>query len=200
MVLNRIGLLGGSFDPVHLAHIALARTALQALGLEQVQLLPAGEPWQRGPLQARPEQRCEMIRLAIANEPGLTLNTMEVDRDGSTYTVDTLRALPAGKRYAWILGADQLANFCSWREWQEIARLVDLAVAVRPGTPLAAPPDLQQYLTQQGRAIEQLPFAAMPVSASDIRQRLAQDLPVDDLLAEPVRRYIKTHRLYHDPA
>lgn len=200
MVLNRIGLLGGSFDPVHLAHIALARAALQALELEQVQLLPAGKPWQRAPLQARPEQRCEMIRLAIADEPDLALNTMEIDREGSTYTVDTVRALPADKRYAWILGADQLANFCTWREWQEIAGRVDLAVAVRPGTPLAAPPDLQQYLAQHGRAIEHLPFAAMPVSASDIRQRLAQDLPVDDLLAEPVRRYIKTHRLYHDPA
>jgi nicotinate-nucleotide adenylyltransferase len=196
--LNRIGLLGGSFDPVHLAHIALARTALQALGLDQVQLLPAGNPWQRGPLQAQPEQRCEMIRLAIAGEPGLALNTMEIDRGGSTYTVDTVRALPAEARYVWILGADQLVNFCTWREWQDIAGRVDLAVATRPGTPLAPPAELQRYLSQQGRTIEQLPFSEMPISASEIRQRLAQDLPVDDLLAEPVYQYVRNHHLYHD--
>jgi nicotinate-nucleotide adenylyltransferase len=196
--LNRIGLLGGSFDPVHLAHIALARTALQALGLSQVQLLPAGSPWQRGPLQALPEQRCEMIRLAIAGEPGLALNTMEIDRGGSTYTVDTVRALPAQARYVWILGADQLVNFCTWREWQDIAGRVDLAVATRPGTPLAPPAELQRYLSQQNRTIEQLPFSEMPISASEIRQRLAQDLPVDDLLAEPVYQYVRIHHLYHD--
>lgn len=196
--MNRIGLLGGSFDPVHLAHVALARTALQALQLSQVQLIPAGSPWQRAPLQARPEQRCAMIRLAIADQPGLALNTIEVDRDGPTYTIDTVRTLPADTRYVWLLGADQLVNFCTWRDWQEIAERVDLAVANRPGTPLAPPPALEHLLRQRGRQLEELPFSDMPISASAIRQRLAQDLPVDDLLAEPVYQYARAHHLYHD--
>ncbi|ARP88600.1 nicotinate (nicotinamide) nucleotide adenylyltransferase [Bordetella genomosp. 9] len=196
--MKRIGLLGGSFDPIHVAHLALARTALHALDLQRVELIPAASPWQRGPLRATPAQRCEMIRLAIAGEPGLVLNTTEIDRGGPTYTIETIRALPADRRYVWLLGTDQLANFCSWREWQGIADRVDLAVATRPGAPSTPPAELAQRLAAQGRQVETLPFAEMPVSASAIRDRLAHDLPVDGLLAEPVSRYIRAHRLYHD--
>jgi nicotinate-nucleotide adenylyltransferase len=198
--LKRIGLLGGSFDPIHIAHLTLARTALRALDLAQVQLIPAHSPWQRGPLQAGPVQRCDMIRLAIADEPELVLNTVEIDRGGPTYTIDTLRSLQGDHRYVWLLGTDQLSNFCTWREWQAIADTVDLAVATRPGTPLAPPSELARHLAAQQRQIETLPFAEMPVSASAIRDRLAHGLPVDDLLPEPVRQYIRAHHLYHDPA
>ncbi|CAM3455464.1 nicotinate-nucleotide adenylyltransferase [Bordetella flabilis] len=198
MALKRIGLLGGSFDPIHVAHVALARTALHALGLDEVQLIPAASPWQRGPLRATPAQRCEMIRLAIAQVPGLALNTIEIDRGGPTYTVDTIRSLPADRRYVWLLGTDQLANFCTWREWQAIADAVDLAVATRPGTPLVPPAELAAHLAAGQRRIETLPFAEMAVSASDIRERVAHDLPVDGLVAEPVRLYIGAHHLYHD--
>jgi nicotinate-nucleotide adenylyltransferase len=194
--LNRVGLLGGSFDPVHVAHIALARAALRELGLARVELIPAAAPWQRGPLRATPEQRCDMIRLAIAGEPHIVLNTSEIDRGGPTYTVDTVRTLPAAQRYVWLLGADQLANFCTWRDWQTIADRVDLAVATRPGTPLTPPAELERHLTARQRRVEILPFAEMPVSASAIRDQLAHDLPVTDLLAEPVYQYIRTHHLY----
>jgi nicotinate-nucleotide adenylyltransferase len=197
LALKRIGLLGGSFDPIHVAHTALARTALRALDLEQVQLIPAATPWQREPLRATPAQRCDMIRLAISNQPGLVLNTAEIDRGGPTYTIDTLRVLPTDRRYIWLLGTDQLVNFCTWREWQAIADQVDLAVATRPGTPLQTPAALAQHLAARNRQVETLPFAEMFVSASDIRDRLAHDLPVDGLLAEPVYRYIQAHRLYH---
>jgi len=196
--LKKIGLLGGSFDPVHLAHLALARSARDGLHLDQVQLLPAGQPWQRSPLQASPQQRCDMIRLAIAGTPGIALNTMEVERHGPTYTVETLRALPQDAAYVWLLGADQLANFCTWQAWEDIIALVDLAVATRPGSSLTPPPPLAAALGQAGRQLQQLPFSDMPVSASEIRRRLAQDLPVDDLLPQPVIDYIRTHHLYHD--
>lgn len=145
----RIGLLGGSFDPIHLAHLALARTALHELHLTQVQFIPAANPWQRKPLNAAPEHRLRMIELAIQDEPGMAVNPIEIQRGGATYTVDTLRALPAGARYVWILGADQLINFCTWHEWREIAARVDLAVATRPGTPLAPPAELIQWLAGQ---------------------------------------------------
>jgi len=145
----RIGLLGGSFDPVHLAHLALARTALHELNLTEVQLIPAANPWQRAALNATPVHRLRMIELAIADQTGLVVNPIEINRGGATYTIDTLRALPPGPRYIWILGADQLANFCTWHGWQDIVTRVDLAVAVRPGTPLAPPDELVQWLDAQ---------------------------------------------------
>jgi len=194
--LKRIGLLGGSFDPVHLAHIALAQNALQSLGLAEVQLIPAANPWQRAALHATAEQRRDMLQLAIAGHAGLVVNPTEIERGGATYTIDTLRALPQDARYVWLLGTDQLANFCTWRNWQDIASLVDLAVATRPGTELSAPPALAAHLLSQGRKLQELPFTPMPVSASEIRRRLAQGESTDGMLAAPVAAYIAAHHLY----
>ncbi|MCV6904153.1 MAG: nicotinate (nicotinamide) nucleotide adenylyltransferase, partial [Achromobacter xylosoxidans] len=188
--MKRIGLLGGSFDPVHVAHVALAENALRALDLAQVQLIPAANPWQRAALHATAEQRRAMLELAIAGRDGLAVNPIELERGGATYTIDTLRALPADARYVWLLGADQLANFCTWQSWRDIASLVDLAVATRPGTPLTPPAELADWLRGQGRELEELPFAPMPVSASQIRERLARGEPTDGLLAPPVAAYI----------
>lgn len=194
--MKRIGLLGGSFDPVHVAHIALARSALQALGLAEVQLIPAANPWQRAALHATAQQRRDMLELAIDGHPGLAVNPIEIDRGGATYTIDTLRALPQDARYVWLLGADQLANFCTWRDWQDIARQVDLAVATRPGTALSAPPALAEHLRSLGRDLQELPFSPMPVSASQIRQRLAQGESTEGLLDPAVTAYIAAHNLY----
>ena len=194
---RHIGLLGGSFDPVHIAHIALARTALQALALDGVELLPAADPWQRPPLAASGQQRLDMLRLAIADEPGLSVNPIEIERGGPTYTVDTLRALPKQNRYTWLLGADQLSNFCTWRDWQEIVALVDLAVAARPGSPVVAAPALQARLDELGRTLQQLPFTPVPISASDIRQRLARGESIAGLVPDAAISYIQTHRLYY---
>lgn len=194
--MKRIGLLGGSFDPVHVAHIALAQNALQALGLAQVQLIPAANPWQRQALNATGDQRHDMLELAVAGHPGLAVNPIEIQRGGATYTIDTLRALPQDARYVWLLGADQLANFCTWRDWKEIARLVDLAVAMRPGTALSAPAELADWLRIHGRDLLELPFPPMPVSASDIRRRLAHGESTDGLLDAPVAAYIAAHKLY----
>ncbi len=194
--MKRIGLLGGSFDPVHVAHIALARSALQALDLAEVQLIPAANPWQRAALHATAQQRRDMLELAIDGHPGLAVNPIEIDRGGATYTIDTLRALPRDARYVWLLGADQLANFCTWRDWQDIARQVDLAVATRPGTALSAPPALAEHLRSLGRDLQELPFSPMPVSASQIRQRLAQGESTEGLLDPAVTAYIAAHHLY----
>ena len=194
--MKRIGLLGGSFDPVHVAHLALARAALRDLHLQQVQFIPAANPWQRAPLQAAPEHRLRMIELAIDGQPGLAANPIELDRGGATYTIDTLLALPDGPRYVWLLGTDQLANFCTWRQWQDIAARVELAVATRPGTPLAPPPELAAWLAAHGQGLAELPFAPMAVSASDIRARLARGDSTEGLLAPPVAQYIAQHGLY----
>ncbi len=194
--MKRIGLLGGSFDPVHVAHIALAQNALQSLGLAEVQLIPAANPWQRAALNATGEHRRAMLELSIAGHPGLAVNPIEIERGGATYTLDTLRALPQDARYVWLLGADQLANFCTWRGWRDISSLVDLAVATRPGTALSAPPELAQWLKEQGRDLQELPFPPMSVSASEIRRRLAQGESTDGLLDASVAAYIAAHKLY----
>lgn len=195
-VTRQIGLLGGSFDPVHLAHIALADTALRELSLDEVQLIPAADPWQRAPLQATPAQRQHMLTLAIQGHPGLSLNPIELQRGGPSYTIDTLQALPDEADYYWLLGSDQLNNFCSWHRWQDIAGLVRLVVAGRPDTPLQPPAALQAHLDKLGRPLLHLPFTPMPVSATAIRQALQQGSPVDTWLDNAVLEYIRHEGLY----
>jgi len=203
---QRIGLLGGSFDPVHIAHVALAQTARHALSLNAVQLIPAAAPWQRAPLTATPQQRLDMLALALDGIAGLSVNPIELHRGGPSYTIDTVRALTHSNpacHYTWILGADQLQNFCTWRDWQQIIEYVDLAVASRPGLTIAAPPALQNQLDTQGRTLHRLPFAERPISASAIRQQLATGLTTATsltALAPAVLAYIQTHRLYQSPS
>ena len=198
MALNAVGLLGGSFDPVHLAHVALAKAALAELALDQVQLIPAGEPWQRGALVASAQHRLAMLELAIEGEPAMHANAVEIEREGKTYTLDTVRNLPAGPEYVWIIGADQLENFHTWQGWREIAGLVRLAVAQRPGANAAASSELHAHLAELGRPLLQIPFSPMPISASDIRQRLAQGASTEGMLDREVARYIERHELYRD--
>lgn len=196
MALKTIGLLGGSFDPVHLAHTALAQAALHELSLDEVQLLPAGQPWQRSTLLASPAQRLAMLEIAIRDAAGLCINPVEINRGGKTYTVETLRQLPAGPQYLWILGTDQLANFCSWYSWREIVSLVTLAVAQRPGTLAKAPDELHELLSELNRPLRHIPFAPLDISASSIRERLASGQPVHGLLDPAVAQYIEQHGLY----
>lgn len=199
MAIKKIGLLGGSFDPVHLAHIALAETARQALGLESVQLIPAADPWQRRPLAATGEQRLAMLDIATRNYPHLHVNPVEIQRGGTTYTIDTLRQLPDGADYFWILGADQLRNFCSWQCWQEITSLLTLAVAQRPGSPLVAPQALTEHLAAQGGQLIELPFEPTAISATFIRERLAAGESTDKMLDTAVAQYIQQNGLYLAP-
>jgi len=192
----RIGLLGGSFDPVHLAHLSLAKTALESLNLNQVQLIPAGQPWQRPPLGATPTQRLKMLELATQGLSDIIVNPIEIHRTGPTYTIETLEALESGHEYFWILGADQLDNFCTWRRWSDIANIVQLAVAQRPGSTLTTPKELAVWLSNHHRRLVLLPFQPMDISASAVRQRLAQQQSTRDLLPEVVEQYIHEHGLY----
>lgn len=194
--MKRLGLLGGSFDPVHVAHVALARHAREHLGLDEVVLIPAARPWQRSSLGASAQQRLDMLRLAVADTPGLTISTVEIDRGGPTYTIDTLRALPRDTEYFWILGADQLANFCTWKAWQEIVTLVHLAVAARPGSELNPPAELAAWLAALNRRLHVVPMPPTDVSATAIRERIAAGRPADGMLHPAVAQYIQRHGLY----
>ena len=200
MTFIRQGLLGGSFDPVHLAHIELAQQARRHLALDGVTLIPAAQPWQRGELAASAAQRLDMLHLAIQDQTGLDVSTVEIDRDGPTYTIDTLRSLPAEGQYFWILGADQLENFCTWKQWQEIAERVQLAVAARPGSQLEAPAALRTWLDSHERKLHVIPMPPIDLSATAIRQRLGAGQTVKGMLHPGVAQYIQRHGLYRHPA
>ncbi len=195
----RIGLLGGSFDPIHCAHLRLAEAARDELGLHAVWLIPAGQPWQRDPLAASPEHRRAMVALAIADHPHLALCDVELRRQGPSYTIDTLRELRAARpdlAFTFILGADQLINLPTWNGWAEIAAQVDLAYAPRPGWADTPPAPLHPALAAHGHALHRLRMAPVDLSATRVRERLAHGQPLGGLVPPPVAAYIAQHRLY----
>lgn len=192
----RIGLLGGSFDPIHVAHVALARAALENFALDEVQLLPARQPWQKAPLCASEADRLAMVELAIAHEPEITVNAIELTRPGKTFTIDTLEQLPEGPSYFWLLGADQLENFCTWHRWEDVAKRVTLLVAARPGASLLVPPQLQSRVDQQDASIQTLPFNPIGVSSSELRAHLKAGMDVSCWIHPAVQDYIQVNGLY----
>lgn len=196
MAIKRIGLLGGSFDPVHLTHIALAEAAYNALNLDTVEIIPAGKPWQRGTLAASSAHRLAMLKIATHNYPWITINSSELERDGPTYTIDTLRQLASGPEYYWILGSDQLQNFCTWHRWADIIRRVHLAVASRPEASITPPQPLLELLSRLGRSLITLPLVPNTMSATSIRQRLSEGKPTAGLLDVAVTQYIQHNGLY----
>jgi nicotinate-nucleotide adenylyltransferase len=194
----RIGLLGGSFDPVHNAHVALARSAIETLALDELLWIPAGNAWQKSRTLTLAAHRIAMLRLAIADQPRQHIEACETLRSGPSYTIDTVIELQRERAQAqwWLLlGQDQLANLPSWHRWQDLVARVQLAVANRAGAALALAP----ALVAAGVTVAELPLAAMDVSSTGIRERAAAGEGVADLVPAPVARYIETHGLYRDP-
>jgi nicotinate-nucleotide adenylyltransferase len=190
---GRVGLFGGSFDPVHNAHVVLARTALEQLELDELRWIPVGEPWQKSRRLADRADREAMVRLAIAGEPRFKLDRTELRRRGPTFTLDTVRELTAaepGKVWFLILGQDQYASLHTWRDWPELLSLVCLAIANRPGAALA--------VNTQIASVEhrEVPLPMMDVSSTEVRRRVAAGESIADLVPEAVARYIEQHRLY----
>jgi len=199
---QRIGLLGGSFDPIHNAHLQLARSACSELALDAVWFIPAGQPWQRDPLAASAQQRWDMVNLAIAGLPGMRACDIELRRAGPSYTIDTIRELRRAHThtaFTFIVGADQLRNLPTWNGWQDIAAQVDLAAARRPGYADTAPPELLAALEAHGHRLHRLDMAEIDLSATRIRERIARGQPLDGLVPPAVAHYIAEHRLYHAP-
>ena len=133
--MKRVGLFGGSFDPVHNAHVALATTALDQLRLDELRWIPVGQPWQKSRQVSDGADREAMVRLAIAGEPRFVVDRSELRRRGVSYTLDTVRELVAaepGTEWVLILGQDQYASLHTWRDWRELVARVTLAIANRP--------------------------------------------------------------------
>ncbi|MBC8011113.1 MAG: nicotinate (nicotinamide) nucleotide adenylyltransferase, partial [Burkholderiales bacterium] len=203
----RIGVLGGSFDPVHNGHLGVARAVVAALGLDRVLLMPAAQaPLRDEAVRATGGQRAQMLSLALGetsaagSEEGgaLEVSDIELRRGGVSYTVDTLRALRAerpGDEFTWVVGADQLARLGRWREPEELARLAEWAAYARPGyswdtLTMPAIPGLRV------RRLEPADGAVWDVSSSEVRARLARGESVAGLVPDKVIEYIRENGLY----
>ena len=189
----RIAFFGGTFDPVHNAHVELARTALTALRLDQVLWVPAGQPYQKARRVTPARHRLAMTELAIEGEARFAIDRAELVREGPSYTLDSIRALQAAwPDVTWFLliGQDQYAGLHSWRDWPELLDRVVLAVANRPGAALPIHPDVLRHPHQS------VPLPMLDISSTDIRARVAVGRPVDNLVPPAVARYIDQHALY----
>jgi nicotinate-nucleotide adenylyltransferase len=200
--LRSIGILGGTFNPPHLGHVALARHARDELALELVVLVPVGVPAHKTVApDPGPEHRLAMCRLAVAGEERVRACAIEIERPGVSYTVDTVRALRArheGAALTLLMGADVAATLASWREPAELLADVRLAVAVRPG---AAPEHALAAVARAGGAQiapAVLNMPALDVSSSRARELAGRGEAIDSLVGGAVAAYVREHGLYLD--
>ncbi len=187
-----VGLLGGSFDPIHVGHLIVGRAVAEALGLEELRFMPTGEqPLKRGRHAAGAAHRVAMVAAAVAGEPGLAVERLEADRPGLSYTVDTLRALRArepGREFAVLLGADAAADLDQWHEAAALPGLARLVAFARPGAARPAHALLHQVV--EAPAVE--------ISSTAIRSRVAAGRSIRYLVPDAVAEYIAAHGLYRN--
>ena len=216
-------LLGGSFDPVHAGHVALAKLFQDLLRPDQLRIVPAGNPYQKAPLHASAQDRVAMLQLAFNDaQLPIVIDRQEIERSGPSYTIDTLRQVRAelgpGAAIVFLMGADQLMHLDSWQDWQSLFGLAHIGVAARPGYSLAAaslPPAVADMISVRQGSLDQLRTTpsgkvflaetlAVDISATQIRAALlAQDSvaisianKTSSLIPPVVLDYIQQHQLY----
>ena len=194
----RVGVLGGTFDPPHLAHLVLAAAARRVLRLDRVVLVPAGDPWRKADRAVTQAQtRLRLVEAAAAALPWAEVSAIEVDRDGPTYTLDTFEELAAAKPdAAWwfLLGEDALADLPHWHEPERLVERVRFGLAQRPGAEPAAA--TLEALPELAGRVDLVPMPALDVSASELRRRVAREEPTTPLLPGAVRALIDELGLY----
>jgi len=193
-----IGVLGGTFDPIHIGHLIVAEEARIKLGLEEVLFVPAGEPWLKQDRDVTPAiHRVEMVRRAIVDNPDFKLSTLEVDRSGPSYTVDTLEALQdrlSETSLFFILGRDTLAELPLWKDPRKVIQLCRLVVPPRLGSRDLR--HLERAIPGLLARVVQLDMPVIGISSSGIRQRVAQGMSVRYLVPPGVEAYITEQRIY----
>ncbi|HVF98308.1 MAG TPA: nicotinate-nucleotide adenylyltransferase [Chloroflexia bacterium] len=200
---KRLGVLGGSFDPVHLAHLLVAETVREALALDLVLFVPTGvQPLKQGRPVTPAEHRIEMLELATHDNPCFGISRADVDREGPSYTVDTVRHLREtwggdGLQMWFIIGADSLASFPMWRDPSGILSQTRLAVVGRPGVSVA-PATLEEHLPGIMASVDMVDAPMLEISATDIRQRVATGRSIRYRVPGAVREYIEAKGLYRD--
>lgn len=183
----RVGILGGTFDPVHNAHLAIARTAFERLSLGRILWIPTGAPGYREPPVAPANDRVAMLKLALGSESRYAIDERELRPGASGFTFDSISSLksenPHGE-FVLIMGADQYEKRATWHRWPELEKLCEVAVVARPGSAL-------------GTGAKTLPMAPSSVSASDIRARICRGEDASGMVPAEVLNYIREKRLYH---
>jgi nicotinate-nucleotide adenylyltransferase len=195
--MSRLGVLGGTFDPVHHGHLVAASEAGRALGLDEVIFVPTGQPWQKAGLPLSPaEDRYLMTVLATAADPLFSVSRVDIDRPGETYTVDTLRDLRAERGpeagLFFILGADALARLATWKDHEELVRLAHLVCCTRQGHRL----DEAEAARLAGGEVTMVEIPALEISSSTCRERVRDGLPISYLVPDAVIKYIAKRGLY----
>lgn len=196
---SRLGILGGSFDPIHTGHLIMAEAAREALDLDLVLFVPTAiQPLKQDRSVTSLEHRATMVDLAIQSNPYFGLSRVDIDRPGPSYTVDTLRLLRqeySQAAYWFILGADALHSFPHWRDPEEILTQARLAVVRRPGI-MVDIATLSRELPHLQDAIDWIDAPLIDISATDLRRRAANDLSLRYRTPEPVCEYIEVNKLY----
>lgn len=191
----RIGVMGGTFDPIHHGHLVAASEVAQSFDLDEVVFVPTGMPWQKTKV-TEGEHRYLMTVIATASNPRFTVSRVDIDRDGPTYTIDTLRDLKAARPDAelfFITGADAIAQILGWRNHDELWELAHFVAVSRPG----------HVLNTEGlpsEDVSQLEVPALAISSTDCRARVREGNPVWYLVPDGVVQYIAKHHLYRSEA
>ena len=198
----RLGIMGGTFDPIHIGHLACAEQAREAFSLDAVIFVPAGVPVFKKDRAVTPAaDRLAMCRLAVASNPAFDVSALEIERGGDTYTVDTLRELrahyPENVELFFITGADAVYHIVQWRESAAIANLARLIAVTRPGYVLSE--ERKRFIEASGSfAINYLEVTALAISSSDLRQRVSCGRSIRYLTMQSVHDYIRDAGLYAD--
>ena len=192
---RRLGVMGGTFDPIHYGHLVTAEEALDQFELDGVVFLPTGRPWMKAhEVISDAEDRYLMIVIATASNPLFSVSRMEVDRDGPTYTVDTLRALKKERgpqtELFFITGADAMLEILQWKEPEELFELARFIAATRPGY------DIASFDAPSNPSVTVMNIPALAISSTDIRVRVAGGHPIRYLVPEGVKSYIEKAGLY----
>ncbi len=192
---HKIGVMGGTFDPIHHGHLVAASEVADRFGLDEVVFVPTGQPWQKTERQvSRAEDRYLMTVVATASNPRFSVSRVDIDRGGPTYTADTLADLKVehpDARLFFITGADALAQILSWHRYEQLFELAHFIGVTRPGYTLR-----DEHLPEGAVSLVEVP--AMAISSTDCRQRVANGHPVWYLVPDGVVQYISKRNLYRD--